>query len=183
MSLQSKTIKFDPTKDKILTIGAGCFWGTEHIYRKYFGDKIKDFKVGFSNGIEELKDHKDSISYKQVCSGSTNFAEVLQVSYDPKVVTLKELVDFFFRIHDPTTTNAQGPDMGTQYRSCLFAHTQEDLEEIKKIKEQWQPKWHNKIVTEVEPIKNYYDAEDYHQLYLDKNPTGYACPTHYVRDI
>ncbi|CAR24659.1 Peptide-methionine (S)-S-oxide reductase [Lachancea thermotolerans] len=183
VSAVSKSIKFSPQSEKLLTVAAGCFWGTEHIYRKYFGNRIKDYKVGYANGDETKKDSSDSVSYKRVCSGETQFAEVLQISFDPKTVSLKELVDFFFRIHDPTTVNSQGPDVGTQYRSAILTHTQEDLEECRRLKEQWQPKWGNKIVTEVTMCTNFYDAEEYHQLYLDNNPQGYACPTHYVRDL
>lgn len=183
MSTVSKTIKFNPQTEKLLTLGAGCFWGTEHIYRKEFGDRITDYKVGYANGDESKKDLKDAISYKRVCGGDTDFNEVLQVSYNPKTVGMKELVDFFFRIHDPTTLNSQGPDTGTQYRSSLFAHSQEDLQLLKELKAQWQPKWNNRIKTEVEMIQNFFDAEEYHQLYLDRNPNGYSCPTHYVRDM
>lgn len=183
VSTVSRTLKYNPQAAKLLTLGAGCFWGTEHIYRKAFGDRITDYKVGFANGDDSKKDLKDSVSYKRVCAGDTGFDEVLQVAYDPKKVTLKELVDFFFRIHDPTTVNSQGPDTGTQYRSALFAHCKEDLDELQKLKSQWQPKWGNQIKTDVEMIKNFHDAEDYHQLYLDKNPSGYSCPTHYVRDL
>ncbi|SCU95442.1 LADA_0G15654g1_1 [Lachancea dasiensis] len=183
VSAISKSIKFNPQTEKLLTVAAGCFWGTEHIYRKHFGAKIADCKVGYANGNEEAKDSGSSISYKKVCSGDTQFAEVLQIAFDPKVVSLKELVDFFFRIHDPTTLNSQGPDMGTQYRSAIFAHSAEDVSEIEALKGQWQPKWHNKIVTEVTMCTNFYDAEDYHQTYLDINPTGYACPTHYIRNL
>ncbi|GAV54633.1 hypothetical protein ZYGR_0AN01010 [Zygosaccharomyces rouxii] len=179
----SKGIKFNSQTDKILTVGAGCFWGTEHIYRKYLGDKINDCKVGYANGSELKKDQTDSVTYKRLCIGDTGFCEVLQIAYSPQKLSLKELVDLFFRCHDPTTVNQQGPDAGTQYRSALFAHTDEDLKELRELKDQWQPKWGNKIITEVESIKNFYDAEDYHQLYLDKNPEGYACPTHYVRNL
>ncbi|CCK70034.1 peptide-methionine-S-sulfoxide reductase KNAG_0D02850 [Huiozyma naganishii CBS 8797] len=179
----SKAIKFDPLKNKLLTVGAGCYWGTEHMYRKHLADKMVDCKVGFANGNEAKQDSADGISYKRVCSGDTNFVEVLQISYDPHVVSLSELVGFFFRIHDPTTLNSQGPDMGTQYRSALYAHSSEDLNELEALKKEWQGKWQGKIVTEVEMIKNYYDAEEYHQIYLDRNPDGYACPTHYLRDL
>lgn len=183
VSVVSKSLMFDAKTDKLLTLAAGCFWGTEHMYRKQFGDKITDYKVGYANGNESKKDVEDSISYKRVCGGDTDFAEVLQIAYNPQVVSLKSLVDFFFRIHDPTTVDSQGPDVGTQYRSALFAHTPEDLKELQNLKNSWQSKWGNKIKTEVEMIRNFYDAEDYHQLYLDKNPTGYACPTHYIRDF
>ncbi|SCU88170.1 LANO_0D01310g1_1 [Lachancea nothofagi CBS 11611] len=183
VSAISKSIKFNPQSEKLLTLAAGCFWGVEHIYRKQFGSRIKDFSVGYANGDESQKDASDSISYKRVCSGETNFAEVLQIAFDPKTVSLKELVDFFFRIHDPTTLNSQGPDVGSQYRSAILTHSQEDLAECRALKEQWQPKWGNKIATEVSMCTNFYDAEEYHKLYLEKNPMGYACPTHYVRNL
>ncbi|CCE63349.1 hypothetical protein TPHA_0E02570 [Tetrapisispora phaffii CBS 4417] len=179
----SKTIKYNPSTDKLITLAAGCFWGTEHIYRKYLDDKIIDCKVGYANGNEDLKDASNAISYKRVCKGDTDFAEVLQLSYNPQVISLKELIGFFFRIHDPTTSDSQGPDKGTQYRSGIYTHSDEDYTECLKLKQEWQPKWHNKIVTEVNEIKNFYDAEEYHQLYLDKNPEGYACPTHYLREL
>ncbi|CCH46826.1 hypothetical protein BN7_6425 [Wickerhamomyces ciferrii] len=110
-------------------------------------------------------------------------AEVLQISYDPSTVSLKELLGFFYKTHDPTTLNSQGPDQGTQYRSAIFTHDDEDLKIAKQVTEEYQPKWGNAIVTKVEPIKNFYDAEDYHQLYLHNNPSGYECPTHFVRNI
>ncbi|KAL6946272.1 Peptide-methionine (S)-S-oxide reductase [Hanseniaspora osmophila] len=179
----SRTIKYNSANNKLVTVAAGCFWGVDHLYRKHFGDRIVDCTVGFANGSEDKKDTDDSISYKTVCSGTTDFAEALQISYDPQAVSFKELIDFFFRMHDPTTTNSQGPDVGTQYRSGIFTHSDEDLKEALKLKEEWQPKWKNKIVTEVEPIKNYYDADEFHQKYLFKNPEGYACPAHYVRNF
>ncbi|EGA62602.1 Mxr1p [Saccharomyces cerevisiae FostersO] len=95
-SLISKTIKYDPAKDKLITLACGCFWGTEHMYRKYLNDRIVDCKVGYANGEESKKDSPSSVSYKRVCGGDTDFAEVLQVSYNPKVITLRELTDFFF---------------------------------------------------------------------------------------
>lgn len=179
----SKTLKFNPKSEKLITFAAGCFWGTEHIFLKYFGDRIIDGKVGYANGLESAKDKTDSVSYERVKKGDTGFAEAYQISYNPNVVTLKELVDFFFRIHDPTTLNYQGPDHGSQYRSAIFAHSEEDWKEVTKLKQQWQPKWNNNIVTEVALAQNFYDAEEYHQLYLNRNPEGYACPTHYVRDL
>ncbi|KAH3900838.1 probable Peptide methionine sulfoxide reductase [Saccharomycodes ludwigii] len=179
----SKTIKYNPATNKLITLGAGCFWGTEHIYRKHFGNKLVDCKVGYANGQENLKDSKNSISYERVKNGDTDFTEVLQISYDPTIVSLRELIGFFFRIHDPTTLNAQGPDLGTQYKSAIFPHSKKDLEEALELKNEWQPKWNNRIVTQIELCKNFYDAEEYHQLYLDRNPAGYACPTHYIRDL
>lgn len=178
MSVISPTIKFNPQSNKLITIAAGCFWGVEQVYRKYYGSKgLIDAKVGFANGAI------DNPSYKRVCEGDTQFAEVLQISYDPKQVSLKELLSFFYKIHDPTTLDRQGADTGTQYRSAIFTHDDEDLKIAKQVTEEYQPKWQNSIITKIEPIKNFYDAEDYHQLYLDKNPTGYHCPTHFVREF
>lgn len=179
----SKTIKYNPATDKLVTVAAGCFWGTEHMYSKYLGDKLIDYKVGYANGNESKKDHSNTISYERVKKGDTDFVEALQISYNPKVVTLTELIDLFFRIHDPTTLNHQGPDLGTQYRSALYAQSAEDLQELEALKAKWQPKWKNSIVTEISPIKSFYDAEEYHQAYLNNNPEGYACPTHYLRDL
>lgn len=94
-----------------------------------------------------------------------------------------DLLSFFYRIHDPTTLNQQGPDTGTQYRSAIYPHSEEDLKIAEEVTKEFNPKWNNSIKTEIELIKNFYDAEDYHQLYLDKNPEGYHCPTHFIRDI
>lgn len=179
MSLVSPTIKTSATS-KLVTVAAGCFWGVEHVFNKQLkGKGLLDAKVGYANG------HKDvgKVDYKSVCSGSTNFAEAVQISYEPSEVSLKDVLDIFFRIHDPTTLNSQGPDTGTQYRSSIFAHSAEDLETAKKVKEFFQTEWYpnKKVVTEIEPVQIWYDAEDYHQKYLVKNPGGYECPTHFLR--
>lgn len=147
---------------------------------KHFkGKGLVDAKVGYANGLPSI----GHVDYRQVCSGSTNFAEALQISYEPSQLPLKDILDIFFRIHDPTTFNSQGPDVGTQYRSAIFTHDGADLEEAKKVKEVFQKEWYpnHKIATEIEPISIWYDAEDYHQRYLDKNPGGYECPTHFLR--
>ncbi|CDK24479.1 unnamed protein product [Kuraishia capsulata CBS 1993] len=172
----SKTIKHG-SADKFVGLAAGCFWGTEHIYRRKFGDKITDYKVGYANGVTANPD------YKAVCNGDTNHAETLQISYDPAKVSFKELIEFFFVIHDPTTLNSQGPDVGTQYRSAIFTHSESDLNEAREIRDAMQSKWYpkHKIVTQIEPIESFWDAEEYHQLYLDKNPNGYHCPSHFIR--
>jgi peptide-methionine (S)-S-oxide reductase len=110
-------------------------------------------------------------------------AEVLQISYDPTKLSLREIIGFFYRIHDPTTVDKQGHDVGTQYRSAIFTHSAEDLDVVNQVTEEYQKKWGGRISTKVEPIKNFYDAEDYHQEYLFKNPDGYHCETHFVRDL
>lgn len=172
----SKTIKRTKTS-QICTVAGGCFWGVEHMYLKYFHDRLVDTSVGFANGksIEP--------SYKQVCTGNTGHSESLQISFEPSVVSYKELIEFFFLMHDPTTVDAQGPDLGWQYRSAIFTHNDEQSGIAEKVKAEMQKKWypHDKIVTSIEPIKCFYDAEEYHQKYLFKNPTGYKCPTHFLR--
>ena len=183
----SKLVSYNPSTssstEKLITLGAGCYWGVEHHYRKHFGNKLKNIVVGFANGNEETKTSDDSITYKRVTNGDTGFAEVVQIHYDTKDVSLNDLLSFFFRLHDPTTQNRQGGDVGTQYRSGIFASDENDLKEAQKIKQEWQPKWGNKITTEVELLRNFYDADEYHQKYLIKNPEGYACPAHYIRDL
>lgn len=179
MSVISPTIKTSPTS-KLITVAAGCFWGVERAFSKQFKDKgILDAKVGYANGNKAF----GPVTYKTVCSGSTNYAEALQISYEPSQLPASDILSIFFRIHDPTTVNAQGPDHGTQYRSAIFVHNEEDLKLAKDIKEEFQTEWYpkDKIVTQIETIDSWYDAEDYHQEYLDKNPGGYECPTHFLR--
>ncbi|VVT56935.1 uncharacterized protein SAPINGB_P005422 [Magnusiomyces paraingens] len=188
-----------PENAQVATFAAGCFWGVEHIFRRYFAQNfltndnslnknfikrggLIDAKVGYSGG------RNSSIypSYKQVCKNNTGHAEVLQISFDPKIVSYKDLVDFFFRIHDPTTLNQQGPDdFGEQYRSAIFYHNEEQHKIANDILKKYQHDWYDpaglKIVTQVEPIKVFWDAEVYHQLYLKNNPEGYMCPSHHLR--
>lgn len=174
-----------PEGAEVATFGAGCFWGVEHIFRKHFTPSEKglfDAKVGYSGGY----DNATLPTYKQVCTNTTNHAEVLQVSYDPKIVSYSDLVDFFFRIHDPTTVNQQGPDdIGAQYRSVIFSHNDSQLDIAQKIKSKYQKEWFDpvdrSVVTIIEPIKIFWDAEDYHQLYLENNKDGYMCPSHFLR--
>lgn len=175
----SPTIKTTATS-QLVTVAAGCFWGVEHVFNKYFkGKGLVDVKVGYANGRKDV----GAVGYRDVCSGLTNFAEALQISYEPAQVSLADLLDIFFRIHDPTTVNSQGPDQGTQYRSALFMHNTDDLKAAEEVKARFQKTWYpnDKIVTQIEPIEIWYDAEDYHQKYLDKNPGGYECPTHFLR--
>ncbi|EEQ40247.1 Peptide methionine sulfoxide reductase [Clavispora lusitaniae] len=179
MSVVSPTIKTTPTS-RLITVAAGCFWGVERVFLKYFANKgLVDAKVGYANGLKDI----GAVDYKKVCTGSTNFVEALQVSYEPSQVSLSEILDIFFRIHDPTTFNSQGPDVGTQYRSAILVHNKEDLAEAQKSKEYFQKEWYpnDKIATTIEPLEVWYDAEDYHQKYLDRNPGGYECPTHFLR--
>lgn len=164
---------------QLATFGAGCFWGVEHIFCKHFGNGrgIEATRVGFSGGKTERP------TYRSVCGSNTQHAEAVQIAFDPTKVSYESLVEFFFRIHDPTQLNRQGPDVGTQYRSVIFTHTQEQQQVAERVCTRMQQDfWKNApIVTEIQPIRNWWDAEDYHQLYLVNNPGGYECPTHFYR--
>lgn len=168
-----------PTGAQTATIAAGCFWGVEHMYRKAFANKgLLDARVGYIGG------DTDSPSYRAVCSGHTGHAEALQVVYDPEKLTYRTLIEFLYKMHDPTTANRQGPDVGSQYRSGIFYHNAEQEKEAREITEkvnkQW---WKGGVVTEILPAGQWWDAEAYHQLYLDKNPSGYECPSHFLRSF
>ncbi|MBU6298585.1 MAG: peptide-methionine (S)-S-oxide reductase MsrA [Alphaproteobacteria bacterium] len=145
------------------TFGAGCFWGVETFFRQVPG--VIDAVCGYAGG------HLDSPSYKQVCSDKTGHAEVVEVTYDPSKVSYGMLVDVFFMNHDPTTLNRQGPDVGTQYRSVIFAHSldQERVAREKKATLDASGKFKRAIVTTVEPAPPFWRAEEYHQRYFEKN--------------
>ncbi|KAL1999588.1 hypothetical protein VTN02DRAFT_4300 [Thermoascus thermophilus] len=163
------------------TFAAGCFWGVEHLFRKHFGQGkgLLDAKVGYSGGQTE------SPTYKIVCSGTTGHAESLQVTFDPSVVSYRQLLEFFYRMHDPTTLNRQGGDIGTQYRSAIFTHNEEQEKIAKEVTEKVGKEWYQgqPITTQIVPAGQWWDAEEYHQLYLKKNPDGYECPAHFVRNF
>ncbi|KAJ7168676.1 peptide methionine sulfoxide reductase [Mycena filopes] len=161
-----------------------CFWGTEHIFLKHFppkpapGKGIVATTVGYTGGKPQIT----KPDYRTVCSGTTDHAEAVRIEFDPNVVGYAELVEFFYRTHDPTTVNRQGGDVGTQYRSAIFATTPEQEDIARRVTEEVQAKHFTpkgtKIVTEIHSAGPWWDAEDYHQLYLHKNPGGYQCPTH-----
>lgn len=144
------------------TFGAGCFWGVEAAFRKIEG--VASTTVGYAGG--SFKDP----TYKDVCSGKTGHAEVVQVEYDPSKVSYEELLRVFWNIHDPTTLNRQGPDIGTQYRSAVFFHNpeQEAAATGSKQKLQSSGRYQKSIVTEITPASEFYRAEDYHQQYFEK---------------
>ncbi|KAI8391338.1 uncharacterized protein BYT42DRAFT_556528 [Radiomyces spectabilis] len=159
------------------TFAAGCFWGVEHLYNKHFKKDGIETRVGYIGG------HTDNPTYKEVCTSNTDHAEAVEISFDPKRVSYDTLVEFFYRIHDATTVNAQGPDVGSQYRSAIFYHSPDQKAVAEKVTQEVQEKHYKdkKIVTKIEPASTFYDAETYHQLYLEKNPSGYTCPTHFLR--
>ena len=158
---------------KTAIFAAGCFWGVEEILREIEG--VIDTTVGYTGGTTEAP------SYREVCTGQTGHAEAVKVVYDPSTVSYETLLDYFFRLHDPTTINRQGNDVGTQYRSAIFYtdETQRRLAEDKKQEVDESGKWDNPVVTEIAEVDIFYPAEDYHQDYLQKNPNGYHC--HYLR--
>ncbi|WEW58922.1 Peptide methionine sulfoxide reductase [Emydomyces testavorans] len=166
-----------PQNAQKATVAAGCFWGVEHLFRKQFGNGrgLLDTRVGYCGGDTEAP------TYRSVCTGGTGHAEALQMIFDPSLVSYHQLLEFFYRMHDPTTLNRQGPDVGTQYRSAVFTHSDEQQSIAEKVTEQVQKEWwKKKVETVVMPAGQWWDAEDYHQLYLDRNPGGYECPAQYA---
>jgi len=154
------------------TFGAGCFWGVESFFREVPG--VSDAVSGYAGG------HVANPSYRQVCSGATNHAEVVEVTFDPTKVSYEKLVDLFFKMHDPTQLNRQGPDHGTQYRTVIFAHSPEQARIAKaKIAElSASGRFSRPIVTTVEDAQPFWRAEDYHQRYFEKN--GGSCHVSYA---
>ena len=148
---------------KKATFGAGCFWGVESAFRAIPG--VADVAVGYAGG-----NHPDP-TYRDVCSGRTGHAEVVEVDYDPEKVSYETLLHTFFELHDPTTPNRQGPDVGTQYRSAIFTHDDDQQAEATAVKtaQDASGRFHRPIVTEIAPASTFYRAEEYHQRYNEKN--------------
>jgi len=144
------------------TFGAGCFWGVEEKFRQTRG--VLETKVGYSGG------HTENPTYEQVCGKQTGHAEVVEVTFDPAVISYEQLLKIFFEMHDPTTLNRQGPDHGSQYRSAIYFHSAEQEQQAKEtIAALTKAKaFRDPIVTEVTAAKPFYDAEEYHQKYLAK---------------
>lgn len=156
------------------TLAGGCFWGMEEIIRKLPG--VIDTKVGYTGGKTK------NPTYKEICTGTTGHAEALQIVFDPAKTSYEAVLKFFFRMHDPTTLNQQHNDRGTQYRSAIFYNSDEQKKTAERVIQEVNKsgKWKKPVVTEVTAVSEFYDAEDYHQDYLVKNPGGYNC--HFVRD-
>ena len=146
---------------EIAILGLGCFWGPEIKFSKL--DGVIKTEVGYCGG------HNAETNYKEVCTGSTNHAEVVKLDFDPKIISYEKILEFFFEIHDPTTLNSQGPDFGTQYRSEIFYETDLQKIEATDILSQFNKKLDGKIQTNISKIKNYCKAEEYHQKYIEKN--------------
>ena len=141
--------------------GAGCFWGVEAEFRKVEG--VIEVTSGYSGG------HTENPTYGDVCSGATGHAEVIEVEYDPSKVSYEKLLELFWKEHDPTQLNRQGPDVGTQYRSVIFFVTPEQETAAHASKEKAQERFRKPIVTEIRPASEFYRAEEYHQRYFEKN--------------
>jgi peptide-methionine (S)-S-oxide reductase len=142
------------------TFGAGCFWGVESAFREIPG--VVDAAVGYEGGTMQ------NPTYHDVCTDETGHAEVVEVTFDPAKVPYRTLVEHFWKLHNPTTRDRQGPDVGTQYRSVIFFHSPQQEEEAKQSKAAAQANFTNPIVTQIEPAQTFYRAEDYHQQYLAK---------------
>jgi len=142
------------------TFGAGCFWQVEEAFRELPG--VIDTAVGYEGG------HVDNPTYEQVCTGTTGHTEVAEVTFDPERTSFDELVAKYLAIHDPTQLNRQGPDVGFQYRSVIFSHSDEQTEAVRKAIERAQARFRDPIMTTIEPAATFWRAEDYHQCYLQK---------------
>ena len=145
---------------EIAILGLGCFWSPEIKFSKLEG--IIKTEVGYCGG------HNAQTSYREVCSGTTNHAEVVKLDFDPKIITFEQILEYFFEFHDPTTLNSQGPDFGTQYRSEIFCLNDEQKNTAKKIMDKENERLSGKVVTKISQVKNYCAAEEYHQRYLEK---------------
>lgn len=151
---------------KTIYLAGGCFWGVQEYFSRI--DGVESTISGYANGNTE------NPTYEDVCTGITGFAETVKVDYDENIVSLEYLLEKFFRIINPTLLNRQGGDIGNQYRTGIYYVDQEDLTTIEKVFKEEEKKYEDKIVTEVLELKNFYEAEEYHQDYLKKNPGGYC---------
>lgn len=159
----------DTTKLEKTVLGAGCFWCVEAIFQDLKG--VEKVESGYSGGTTK------NPTYKEVCNGTTGHAEVVQLTFDPSVISYEQILTVFFHVHDPTTLNQQGADVGTQYRSAIFYMNDEQKKTAEKVKEDITKSglWDDLIVTEITPFSEYYPAEDYHQDYYNNNPNQSYC--------
>lgn len=159
----------DLSKFEIATLGGGCFWCVEAVFQRMKG--VDTVISGYSGGKIE------NPTYKQICTGTTEHAEVVQIYFDPTIVSFEELLEVFFNTHDPTTLNRQGNDIGTQYRSVIFYHSEKQKEIAEAYKKQIDKQgiYKNPVVTEISPLKIFYPAEDYHQNYFNLNSREPYC--------
>ena len=154
-------------KTEIATLGGGCFWCLEAVYQQLKG--VQTVESGYTGG------HVSNPTYEQVCEGTTGHAEVVSVSFEPDVVSYRTILEIFFTIHDPTTLNRQGTDVGTQYRSVIYFHSPEQRETARHVIAEMANVWDAPLITELSPADTYYKAEDYHQDYFRQNPLQGYC--------
>jgi len=147
-------------RTELATFGAGCFWQVEDEFRRL--DGVLDTAVGYMGG------HVENPTYEQVCTGTTGHTEVAQITFDPSRISYEQLLEKYFEIHDPTQLNRQGPDVGWQYRSVVFAHSDEQADAARRMIERVQERYDKPVVTVVEPADTFWRAEEYHQCYLQK---------------
>jgi peptide-methionine (S)-S-oxide reductase len=164
---QAKNMNSSSNHTDLATLGGGCFWCTEAIFQMLPG--VKSVTSGYAGGT------KENPTYKEVCSGDTGHAEVIQIEYDPQKVSYEKLLDTFWEAHDPTTLNRQGNDSGTQYRSVIFYGNEAQKAAAEKSKAEAQKRFKSKIVTEIAPLKKFYKGEDYHQDYYRNNSSQPYC--------
>ena len=150
---------------KTIYLAGGCFWGTQRFFDQF--DGIVKTEVGYANG------GKPDPTYEDVCNDSGH-AETVRIEYDEKIISTKELIQYYFMVIDPTSVNRQGGDTGIQYRTGIYYEDDSQLDVVMEVVRQEQSKYEKPIVVEVRPLENYYKAEEYHQKYLDKNPGGYC---------
>ena len=152
---------------KEIVLGGGCFWCLDASFRQIEG--VIDVISGYANG------NKANPTYKEVCTDTTGYAEVVKIIYDDEKISYRELLEIFYTIHDPTTLNRQGADFGSQYRSTILYTTPEEYQIAKEVTQETQRRLDREIVTKIEPLKNFYPAEEYHQNYYAKNPSNGYC--------
>ena len=169
MAAQDKEKTDEKPKVETATLGGGCFWCVEAVFEEVKG--VLAVESGYTGGKTE------NPTYKDICTGTTGHAEVCQIKFDPSVITFKDILEVFFKTHDPTTLNRQGNDKGTQYRSVIYHHSKEQKELAEKIKKELNEAgaFKDPIVTEISPLGKYYKAEDYHQDYFKNNPGQGYC--------
>jgi peptide-methionine (S)-S-oxide reductase len=168
--MEERTLQPQETDQKaVATLAGGCFWCLEAVYNDLRG--VVKVVSGYTGG------HVKMPSYREVCTGTTGHAEAVQITYDPNTVSYKELLEVFFTIHDPTTLNRQGADVGTQYRSAIFYRTADEKATAEQVIHELEENgvWNKTVVTELTPFTAFYPAEDYHQLYFKNNPEQPYC--------
>jgi len=152
---------------ELATLGGGCFWCVEAVYQELRG--VLKVVSGYAGG------RGANPTYREVCSGLSGHAEVVQITFDPSTVSFKDILRVFFTVHDPTTLNRQGNDVGTQYRSVIYYHSQSQQDDAREIVQEAQNLWDAPIVTEISPLERFFPAEDYHQNYFKDNPNQGYC--------